>query len=216
MSAHIEFLINLCEKNVHLHEEGQLTLPKWEIFEKFGYTKEIQEVFDDLGGQGDFTKINWRRPTIELPRRAIVLDEAYDFNRYRTVSLRAPSYERITHISAPNYRRYSQQYESECLKSGINGPKWTNHQAEAIFGRSEAPGDLGLNGSAMWRMRAFQNFMLDLTTLVTPYPIVRISVYENLMVSGKLVQFRDLLRSRTADTERLVWQFIERKMIVNA
>jgi hypothetical protein len=109
--------------------------------------------------------------------------------------------------------RYCRQYESECLKAGLRDGLWTFPEAEEHFGEASDPGDFFGNGAPAWKYRAFTEHITDIMSLYAGTPVIRYSVYDNLMIDGKVLQVRDLLM--TSSDERYpeyLRRYIKRKL----
>jgi hypothetical protein len=100
----------------------------------------------------------------------------------------------------------------ECLKAGTSNPSWTNDEAERHFGTSQNNGDLGLNGSSGWKLTAFKDFTIDLIARQRKIRLLRISVWDDLMINQRLKKLNELLMSPGKTTD-LILKIIERKAI---
>ena len=175
------------------------------------YNEDIEDILDDLEGT--------QPQNIELEPLSIVNDKfilkiwsTLDFNRYRIKTLRADFYDNNTWFKLDQYRLNCRSKENECLKKGVSTNYWTNPKDEEFFGKSEAPGDLGLNGSASWKMNAFKNFIQDLLLFHQNKPVIVISIYDRLMVNGNLISIEKLLLDYPTDFDKYFWQFFSRKI----
>ena len=175
------------------------------------YKEDIENILEDL--DGTFPE------ELELEPLPIVNDKfllkiwsTLDFNRYRIKTLRADFYDGKTGFKLDQYRLNCRNQENECLKKGTSPNYWTNTGDEKFFGQSEEAGDLGLNGSASWKMRAFKNFIQDLLLFHQNNPVIIISIYDKLMVNGSLITIEKLLLEHPTDFDKYFWQFFSRKI----
>lgn len=212
MASIQEFLRHALEKENWPHKEGFLPRKTHQQITKSPWHPLLEEVYQELGGQATPPPASLHF-TAELPGWALMLDTEISFNRYRSITLRSELYDELPSFPINNYRRYCRMYEKDCIKVASAGKLWTNHEAEKHFGKSEAPGDLGLNGAAGWKLRAYQEFYIDLVQLMLPYKIMRMSVYDQLMVSGKMVKLKELLLSQKSASVALLGKYITRMAI---
>lgn len=173
----------------------------------------FMEVYSALGGKKDFPQLRFDVPFLEFGRFCVLLDEAIHFNRYRAKTLRSPFYDGLVSFPLMKYRTYCRKYEVECLKTGTSKPYWTNPEAEAHFGPSQQSGDLGLNGSSGWKLHALRQFLIDLVGRKRKIRLLRISVWDDLMISNKLVKFNEVLRSPGRTESERILSYVERKVI---
>ena len=87
-------------------------------------------------------------------------------------------------------------HEKECLKSGLLTEKWANTKSIEYFGQPSDPGDFFGNGSSGWKLKAFEDFMLDIIAMIKKLELIRISCYDNILQNGQLVRISKLLESR--------------------
>lgn len=196
-------------------------LPAEQINRKFN-TRELEDTFEwnsflevyrSLGGMQGKPQLSFRVPFLEFGRFCVLLDEAIHFNRYRSKTLRAPFYTGLSSFPLMKYRTYCRKYEVECLKAGTSKPFWTNPEAEAHFGPSQQSGDLGLSGSSGWKLLALREFMVDLIARKRKIRLLRISVWDDLMISSKLVKFNEVLMSPGTTESDKILSYVERKVI---
>ena len=184
----------------------------WELKGTF-FERAFLEIYESLGGKDTYPEIKFIVPFMEFGRFCVLLDDQIRFNRYRAKTLRSSFYENIASFPLMKYRSYSRKYEVECLKSGTSYPAWTNKEAEHHFGQSQINGDLGLNGSSGWKLIAFIDFAIDLIARQKKIRLLRISVWDDILIHKKLMKFNDLLMSRGDAETELILKFIERKII---
>ncbi len=210
MSGHLGYLIDLFESHDFRHTADSLELVSKKKLESTNVLSDVFEVYEELGGCSENWDISPRKFDIELPGYGILLDLALDYNRYRAITLRSSLYQDYDFFKVPNHIRYCRQFEKECLKAGSNARTWHNKVSKTEFGDSEPPGDLGSLGSSGWKYRAFQNYLADFSPLLFDYKIVRISLYDPLMIKGQLIQLKDLLVSRNKQNKDIVFNFLAR------
>ncbi len=175
--------------------------------------KTLLETYTALEGMASFPEIKFKVPLMEFGRFSVLFDDAIHFNRYRAKTLRSSFYENLNSFPLMKFRSYCRKYESECLKSGTANPVWTNAEAERHFGPSQQNGDLGLSGSAGWKLKAFKDFAIDLIARHRKIRLLRISVWDDLLINKKLVKFHELLMSPSKAEAEQILKFVERKVV---
>ena len=206
-------LITLLEERFEVLSPQHLDRPSWETVSKSKYAEEAVEVYRDLGG-----KMKW--PGIQLPQDFILLkndfvvflDEALHFNRYRAQTLRSKIYEKMPLIPVDSYKTYCRKYEKECLKAGLAGKNWSFPFAEKHFGLASERGDFSKNGPPAWKLRALENFLLDSALLAQKVKVLRLSVYQQLMLNKQLYKIGDILISGREPQQTALLNYIERKI----
>jgi hypothetical protein len=181
------------EENLrHMLEYAGITLTPKELphprqldFSALNLSPALQDIYLALGGkQREFP----RRPgawDVETADFAIELDEELHFNRYRAVTLGSSAYDDLPEFPRDTYLTYCREREGECLAVGSHGRKWTSPSSNKQFGRSERYGELDGAGSSRWRQRAFYDFMKDVSAQALGIKVVRISVWDELVVHGR-------------------------------
>ena len=177
------------------------------------YEKELVSVYKSLGGLAGFPHVKFSVPFLEFGRFCVLLDEAVHFNRYRAKTLRAPYYEHLKSYPSMKLRTYCRKYETECIKAGTSKLLWTNKEAECHFGPSQASGDLGLSGSSGWKLKAFEDFVIDVLSRKRKIRLLRISIWDDLMVNRRLQKFSELLMSPGKTETEAILKHVENKVI---
>lgn len=177
------------------------------------YEKTLIETYKALGGLHDYPNLVFEVTFLEFGRFCILLDEAIHFNRYRSKTLRSSFYDQLSSFPTMKYRTYCRKHEVECMKTGTANPLWTNHEAEMHFGPSQESGDLGLKGSSGWKMTAFKDFLTDMICRHRKIRLLRISVWDDLMVNRRLKKYNELLMSPGDKETELILKYVERKVI---
>jgi len=196
-------------------------LPAEEINRKFSSdelkdtfdAKSVRETYEALGGMQDFPRINFHVPFIEFGRFCVLLDEPLHFNRYRAKTLRSPFYESLSSFPLMKYRTYCRKHEVECIKAGTSNPHWTNMEAEYHFGPSQESGDLGLKGSAGWKLNAYKDLLIDIISRHRKIRVLRIAVWDDLMINRSLKKFNEILRSPGSQETEQILKHVERKIV---
>lgn len=85
--------------------------------------------------------------------------------------------------------------------------------AERIFGKSEAIGELTGNGSAGWKLNAYNDAQYDLLSRLHGYKLIRIPMYENLMIGGSLKKIDDLLLHPSESHRDAIVAWLNRKLV---
>ncbi len=90
--------------------------------------------------------------------------------------------------------------------------KWHHRYAEKAFGLSEESGDLGGQGSAAWKYRAWCDFLQDITPLIHPIKILRLSVWDELLINKKIVKLGELIIAPTEGQQEIILQHLKRRI----
>ena len=176
-------------------------------------SKTVLDVYRELGGKQNFPSMNIETFPLEFGKFCVILDDQLHFNRYRQTTLQSDIYEKMPFFPLENYKMYCRRFEKECLKSGVKPMLWTNPEAEKLFGSSEESGDLGMRGSSGWKLTAFIDFMQDVYAKQKSIRLLRLSVWDELMVDGRLVKLNDFLMSPNSKDGDILLNFAERKVI---
>ncbi len=171
------------------------------------------DTYKNLDGKESFPVFTQKGYFFETTKFAISFDEQLSFNKYRIKTLRSEIYTQFKGIKLEKYRSYCKKYERECLKSGTSSGVWTNLNSEYHFGKSEAPGDLGLNGSSGWKMNACVDYLQDIYSLYAGKRLLRISVWDEILINKKLLRIGDLLNTPDKETYEHILKYIERRVI---
>jgi len=209
LDAHTDFLISLLEKEkleVKLIDTSSI---------KYTERPELialkEEVFEDLEGIGKPPK-SYPPIIFKIEDTYFTLDLFTEFNRYRLATLRSDLYDEFTAIDTQKYRLYCRNQETKCLQSAKHGALWANESSKFYFGESEENGDLSMNGSSAWKLRAFESFNLDLLLSSEKKKFIRFSLFDTLMVGGQLISLEQLLKSRTEKTQQVITSFLLRRL----
>ncbi|MEN7548962.1 hypothetical protein AAG747_13650 [Rapidithrix thailandica] len=176
------------------------------------YKEEIQRIFAELGGTGHLPNtcsLNWN---LELERGIVQLDEQLHFNKYRRITLRSSIYQEFKGFQLAKYQQYCRKFDKECLMAGSAGELWTHARAERLFGPGEEYGDLYGKGAPAWKVRAFEDFLQDITAYKEQLPLLRLSVYDELMINKQLVKIKDILTTPTPEWKVALINFVKRKL----
>lgn len=175
--------------------------------------EDLLDVYQSLGGIMKYPEVRLNGYFFETSKFALELDGQLSFNRYRLKTLRSPIYQKFLGVKPEKYRSHCKKYENECIKSGTTSEIWNNKKAEALFGESEKAGDLGLNGSAGWKLKAFEDFLKDIYSKYAKIKLLRISVWDEVLINGQLKKLGDLLNTPDKKTSEFLLKFIERRVI---
>ena len=159
------------------------------------YANEIIRVFEALGGKSgsSFRPSTWDMVAGDF---AIELDEQLHFNRFRLVTLDSPIYRKLPEFALESYRQYCRDNESDCLKAGGFGGKWSNPSTEKMFGQSSPLKQIDGAGPSRWKQRAFYDFLKDVWQLVGNVTLVRFSVWERVSDGGRAITLGQALDGR--------------------
>ena len=212
MASKIDYLLEVLEKNQYRHLKGSFPSLKEATFQKSTFYNEAKIIYSELGGVGSEVPLKYAQWDLEFENFAIKLDQETSFNRYRLATLKSSVYPKYDFFNLENYKRYCRQFESECLKTARNSTMWTDRESERLFGKSEEPGELAFKGSAKWKQRAFDDYTEDLQAMLSKIKLIRISIYDNLMVNNKIIKLDSLLISRNSMNEKYLLSFLQRRI----
>ncbi len=177
------------------------------------YENDLMEAYKLLEGRATFPDIKFQAGFLEFGRFYVVLDDVSHFNRYRAKTLKLDFYEQLKSFPLAKYRIYSRNFEAECLKAAASGQLWSNAEAEKHFGHSQVSGDLGLSGSAGWKLTALKDVAVDLIARKRKMRMLRIAVWDDLMIQHNLKRLNELLMSpRSAETEAIL-KLVEGRLV---
>lgn len=213
MASQLDHLKDILTRNgiVHLPNTlPRLTMPK---LRQSAHYAALKESYLELGGLKADLPFDTNPYFLELFNKAVVIDDSIHFNAYRSKTLSCSIYtQHLLNFPLQNYKRYCRQHQNNCLMAASRNELWTNSIAERHFGESDAFGDLGIYGAAAWKLRAMYDLITDATTLLLPYEVIRISLYDTILVGGKLTPIKDLLLSRKEENEKAIYNFFARKL----
>jgi len=204
--------IKILEEKFQLRSQEHLSEMGWNTIAKTSFADEVLEVYHNLGGVQ-------KLPIIRLPKKFILLenevvlmlDEGLHFNRYRLQTFRSDFYHDLEDYPIEVYRNFCRKYEKECLKSGLAGKGWTFPFAEKHFGTPEERGFFSNNGAPAWKLRAFEDFLIDVCLHHNKKKFLRIPVYQQLMLNRKLIKINDILTAGDEEQRNAFLNYIERK-----
>lgn len=181
-------------KNVSVEQEYKTSVQE---LQHFGFYESALSIYQELGGQNQQFPVRIVRETLLIDEKLfIAIDDHSHFNRYRSMTLRSDIYNSLKVVDAEKYRRFCRMHEKECLKSGLLTEKWANIKSIEYFGQPSDPGDFFGNGSPGWKLKAFEDFMLDIIAMIKKLELIRISCYDTILQNGQLVRISKLLESR--------------------
>lgn len=172
------------------------------------------EAYEKLGGllPGEIGRLPVPDYHLVLGTAMVVCSDELCFNRYAAQCYRSVFYETLPGFNAGAYLRFCRQFEAACKKGGVQSGVWTHPLAEHHFGRPSDPGDFFGVGSPGWKLSALCNFLRDLTAADEGYSIVHLSVYDQLMIEGKLLALGDLLRSPANAQLKAAVKYLRRRL----
>lgn len=186
-------------------------------FKKMQEASEIEDIYKQLGGRGQCWNIEFPLPEgIETEQVRLSLDGPLQFNRYRAATLNSPIYDKQMPGWLETYRRNCRSQERECLKDGVREGVWTNREAEFYFGEAQQAGDFFGPGAPAWKLEAFRQFLADIYLFRSPQRHIRLSLYERLMIQGKLVALQQLLLSRSETNQHYLIRYLSRQLQIPA
>lgn len=207
-----DYIINLLNTNKLKTSENYYQAPTADVLKKSPYYKAIVEVYKELGGIHAEPPLQIMPYDIQLESGIIMIEEDTFYNRYRAITLRSSLYDHLSNINVETHKRYCRQYESECLKSASNIKQWSNSESEKYFGQSQDIGDLSSPGPSLWKMKAFQNFVTDVSSLINKTTVFRLSPYDNLVINGKMIKVKEFLLYRNPTNEVYLLKYIQRAL----
>ncbi|MCC5939578.1 MAG: hypothetical protein JJU34_20025 [Lunatimonas sp.] len=172
----------------------------------------LMQGYQALDGVGAAPRLKNLTFDFQLDRCLFVFDDEVHFNRYRLETLRSELYSAFYFPWHGAYLRLCRQQEKQCMQSGMQQRIWYGPPLAAkCFGESEEPGDLAGNGSAGWKLNAYNDLQYDLISRLHGYKLIRLSGYENLMVGGSLKKVDQLLLRPDEKTLGLLANWLLRK-----
>jgi hypothetical protein len=206
-------LITLLEERFTIISSQHLGEIGWRRIKKSKWGEEVITTYKNLGGIQQFPIFNLPKKYILLENNFVVLlDEILHFNRYRMATFRSSLYEAFPELPLEPYRNYCRKHERECLKSGMAGDLWTSPFSEKHFGSAAERGDFNKNGAPAWKLRAMEDYMLDAGILLLNKKLMRIALYQQLMINRQLYKVGDILTAGTAEQRNALLNYIERKI----
>nr|WP_262916559.1 hypothetical protein [Belliella kenyensis] len=174
----------------------------------------LREVLSLLDGKvSQLPLLDHLKFDFKINRNLFVYDDQVHFNRYRLSTFKSDLYESFSYNWVEAYKRMCRTFERECLKSGIQTRIWDGPPiAEKVFGKSEVAGDLSGNGSSGWKLNAYNDAQYDLVSRLHGYKLIRIPLYENLMLGGSLKKIDDLLLNPKEESFQAVSNWLRRKI----
>ncbi|MEH0153817.1 hypothetical protein V6R21_06695 [Limibacter armeniacum] len=185
----------------------------WDEIKKSALLEDVTYIYESLGGKGDLSRLKAPDWHIELDGNIVLqLDEQLHFNRFRNLTLRSAIYREDQGFSVQKFRTYSRKKEDECLKTGTQAKYWTTPFAEKHFGEGARQGDLKGGGAPAWKLLAFLDYWQDLTAALKPVKVIRISIWDELMLGGKLVSINDILTNPAEKEAEALVSYLKRRV----
>jgi len=174
----------------------------------------LREAYEVLEGVGEPVYLPQLKFDFKIGRFLFFYDEESHFNRYRLKTFSTAIYQTFSFSWLDSYKRLCRTYERDCLKAGMQERVWEGPPiARRCFGVPEEAGDLTGNGATGWKLNAYNDAQYDLITRLAGYKMIRLPMYENLMVSGSLKSINQLLLSPKEETHRAIVNWINRKLV---
>ncbi|WP_215226739.1 DUF7255 family protein [Echinicola shivajiensis] len=174
----------------------------------------FQDLYNRLGGEGEFIYLDNLKFDFKIDRFLFLYDDAVHFNRYRLTSFKSAIYDVFTFSWVDAYKRLCRTFERECLKAGLQERIWEGPPiANKCFGDSEEAGELSSNGSAGWKLNAYNDAQYDLLSRLHGYKIIRLPMYENIMLGGSLKKLDQLLINPNEEYSKGIYNWFMRKMV---
>ncbi|MEX2594254.1 MAG: hypothetical protein WD426_15890 [Anditalea sp.] len=174
----------------------------------------LKEVYEVLGGIGEPVHLTQLKFDFKIDRFLFLYDGENHFNRYRLNTFKMDIYQLFTFIWVDAYRRLCRTYERDCLKAGTQERIWEGPPlALRCFGKPGEAGDLSGNGASGWKLNAYNDVQYDMISRLSGYKIIRLPMYENIMISGSLKRIDRLLAKPQEETNIAIVNWLKRKMI---
>ncbi len=201
----------LLDADVELEEDFTLPVNN-DLLDEKGLAL-LVEIFEALGGRGTPVHLHRLRFDIRIDRHLLLYDDAEHFNRYRALTFRGALYDTFTYPWQVLYQRLCRQLEKSCLQVGMQERIWNGPPiATRSFGPSEEAGDLSGNGSAGWKLNAYNDAQYDLLSRLHGYRLIRIPIHETLMIGGSLKKIDQLLLNPDEGTRGILAKWLRRKL----
>ena len=190
-------------------QERRIAWPIREDVLASSYFNLVVDMYRHLGGVLKDFHLNLRSWDMSIGNLAVELDEQLHFNRFRAETLKSEVYAALPQFPLAAYRGYCDRHEQACIRAGKHGGKWTSESSEKQFGPSPSRGDLTGAGPARWRQRAFYDFVKDLSPLIIGVPVVRLAVWDEVLVGGRPVQLERLLSARSSEARAGIFALVQ-------
>jgi hypothetical protein len=173
----------------------------------------LKEIFQELGGTGNFPLLEKLKFDFKIGRYLILWDDELHFNRYRLGTFRSEMYSEWTFLFEAGHRRLCRTFEKECLKAGMQQRIWIGPPiAKNIFGEASETGDFSGNGATGWKLTAYNDAQYDLQIRLHGYKLIRLSPYETLMTGGSLKRLDQLLINPKEEQRQILYNWLMRKV----
>jgi hypothetical protein len=202
-----------------VEEKTLLRVPRWPDVDAAGYVGAVESVYRGLGGVVE--QVNeavqglrhLRAWDLEFNGVALELDEHLHMNRYRAETLRSRVYQGLEGFPLALYARYCVDFESNCLRAGAYGGKWSNASCERQFGKGDPAGALQNKGSPRWKQRAFYDFVKDLSPLLFDLPLARIAWCDRIFEDGRQRTVAEILIRPSAASASVLAQLVRERTV---
>lgn len=174
----------------------------------------LSEVYGILGGIHQPVYLSQLKFDFKIDCFLFLYDGEHHFNRYRLNTFKAEIYQLFTFTWMDAYKRLCRTYERDCLKAGMQERVWEGPPlALRCFGAPGEAGDLTENGASGWKLNAYNDVQYDLISRLSGFKIIRLPMYENIMVSGSLKRMDQLLARPQEETKKALANWLKRKLV---
>ena len=174
----------------------------------------LRQAYEALGGIGEAVYLSQLKFDFKIDRFLFLYDGESHFNRYRLNTFKTDLYGSFTFSWLETYKRLCRTFERDCLKVGLQQRVWEGPPlASRCFGQPGEGGDLSGNGATGWKLNAYNDVQYDLITRLSGYRIIRLPMYENIMVSGTLKRLDQLLGRPPEEVSPAILNWLKRKMV---
>ena len=181
---------------------------------KAGLMNEVDRTYRRLGGILNKPPLSFGKWDILLKDFIVELDEEQHFNRNRSVTLNSYIYHLEKGFDILTYNKYCTDYELNCLAKSSWGKYWSSPSTERQFGLPGPKGSLEGPGSPRWKQRAFYDYLRDVFASIYRIDLIRISIYDKLIINGKSRSIGDLLLENSSQGSIEIVTFIEQKLSI--
>ena len=211
MSQRQEKLTALLNKRFGIGKSHTTSI-EWTDLKKMGLANEVKRTYMRLGGILPEPPLSFGKWDISIDGFLVELDEEQHFNRYRASTFDSFIYHCENGFDSSVYSKYCAKYEIACIKKASWGKYWTSPSTERQFGSPGINGNLDGKGSPRWRQRAYYDYLRDVFALIKRIPVIRISVYDQIIVNGKICTAGNILSGSSQSELNEIVKFIERKV----
>jgi len=164
--------------------------PKKDLYRDSLNYDEYERIYRSLGGTLDVIPCGMREYDISTPYFNLELDEEQHYNRFRALTLTSSTvYDRIGNFPMLQYKALCREFEGTCRTDGKYG---RSNSSNKQFQRDSLC-EPGREEMTRWKQRAFYDFLKDSLSLITRKPLIRISIYEEILYNTQSITIGAIL-----------------------